>query len=168
MIPASKLQSRCSVLRQKMILMSENLSFSAGSWELRLSLIGMLIGLHTSQETNCHFRSSVPRKRGDSNAWRIAAPLWNKQTYREIPVALHHKLSDTFKCNICHQSLPPIIFACCCKNLVGCSSCVDAWYGGEDGMSKSCMPPLLYTACPVWNDQASWLGWIIICPPSVW
>ena len=57
----------------------------------------------------------------------------------KIPVALHCKLSDTFKCHICQCPIaPPVIFARCCKNILGCSSCVDTWYGGEDGMSKSC------------------------------
>ena len=57
----------------------------------------------------------------------------------KIPVALHRKLSDTFRCNICQSPItPPVIFARCCKNIVGCSGCVDVWYGGEDGMSKSC------------------------------
>ena len=27
---------------------------------------------------------------------------------------------------------PPVIFARCCKIILGCQSCVDSWYRGED------------------------------------
>ena len=33
---------------------------------------------------------------------------------------------------------PPVIFARCCKSLIGCSACADAWYGGEEGMVRTC------------------------------
>ena len=57
-----------------------------------------------------------------------------------IPIALRQKLSDTFKCNICQVSpiSPPVIFARCCKSIIGCQTCVDRWYRGEEGMSKGC------------------------------
>ena len=58
----------------------------------------------------------------------------------KIPAALHHKLSVAFKCSICQLSpiIPPVIFARCCKSIVGCQVCVDTWYRGEDGISKKC------------------------------
>lgn len=57
-----------------------------------------------------------------------------------VPIALQQKLIDTFKCNICQTSpiSPPVIFARCCKNIIGCQMCVDIWYRGEEGMSKGC------------------------------
>ena len=58
----------------------------------------------------------------------------------KIPTALHRKLSDAFKCNICQHSpiTPPVIFARCCKSIIGCQSCVDTWYRGDSGISKKC------------------------------
>ena len=58
----------------------------------------------------------------------------------KVPAALQRKLSETFKCNICQHSpiSPPVIFARCCKSVVGCQTCVDQWYRGEDGISKKC------------------------------
>ena len=56
-----------------------------------------------------------------------------------MPVALKRKLAETFKCNVCHNApiQPPVIFARCCKAIVGCQTCVDQWYR-EDGISKKC------------------------------
>ena len=58
----------------------------------------------------------------------------------KVPYALHRQLTDTFKCSICCQSptTPPVIFGRCCKSIIGCQSCVDEWYRGEDGMEKNC------------------------------
>ena len=60
----------------------------------------------------------------------------------------------------------PVIFARCCKNIVGCSSCVDAWYGGKDGMSKSYPLSRTQHALPEMTRLHSWLGWFLICPPT--
>ena len=57
----------------------------------------------------------------------------------KIPAALHRKLSDAFKCNICqHSPITIILFARCCKSIVGCQSRVDTWYRGDSGISKKC------------------------------
>ena len=42
--------------------------------------------------------------------------------------------------------LPPVIFARCRKRLLGCQTCVDGWYQGEEGMACSC--PLC------WSERA--------------
>ena len=59
----------------------------------------------------------------------------------KIPTALYRQLADTFQCNIhvCHLApiTPPVIFAMCCKSIVGCQGCVE-WYRGDTGMTKSC------------------------------
>ena len=59
----------------------------------------------------------------------------------KIPIALYWKLADTFQCNIhvCRLApiTPPVIFARCCKSIVGCQGCVE-WYRGDTGMTKSC------------------------------
>ena len=33
---------------------------------------------------------------------------------------------------------PPVIFGRCCKRLLGCQESVDRWFGGEDGVKRSC------------------------------
>ena len=46
-----------------------------------------------------------------------------------VPLGLRIILYDTFKCGIC-QATPmvlPIIFAKCCKSIIGCQNCVDTW-----------------------------------------
>jgi pectin methylesterase-like acyl-CoA thioesterase len=32
---------------------------------------------------------------------------------------------------------PPIIFARCCKSVLGCQSCVDTWYRGDEGQQRT-------------------------------
>ena len=58
----------------------------------------------------------------------------------KIPVALQAILHDTFKCHICQTAplCPPVIFARCCKSIIGCETCIDTWYRGEDGISRNC------------------------------
>ena len=57
-----------------------------------------------------------------------------------LPIALRKVLADTFRCCICQSTpiVPPVIFARCCKSIVGCQVCVDTLYCGEDGMTKKC------------------------------
>ena len=66
--------------------------------------------------------------------------LFQIEKRMKFPAALYNKLSVTFKCSICQLSpiIPPVIFARCCKSIVGCQVCVDTWYRGEDGISKKC------------------------------
>ena len=54
-----------------------------------------------------------------------------------IPLGLRQLLYDTFKCSICRSTpmVPPVIFAKCCKSILGC---VDTWYRGEQGQTKTC------------------------------
>ena len=58
----------------------------------------------------------------------------------KIPVALQTILQDTFKCHICQTTpiCPPVIFARCCKSIIGCEVCINTWYRGEDGISRNC------------------------------
>lgn len=57
-----------------------------------------------------------------------------------IPVGLRDVLYDTFKCSICQATpmAPPIIFAKCCKTILGCEKCVDTWYHGSEGQNRTC------------------------------
>ena len=65
--------------------------------------------------------------------------LQNSDKMNISPI-LYRQLRDTFQCHICHSTpiVPPVIFSRCCHRLLGCPTCVDGWYGGEDGMSCSC------------------------------
>ena len=53
----------------------------------------------------------------------------------QVPIGLRRLLYDTFQCGICRSTpmKPPIIFARCCKSILGCQSCVDTWYRGDEG-----------------------------------
>ena len=68
----------------------------------------------------------------------------------KIPVALQSLLMDSFKCQICQTApiCPPVIFARCCKSIIGCEMCVDTWYRGEDGISRNCPRCLTERALP--------------------
>ena len=58
----------------------------------------------------------------------------------KVPIALDSLFRDTFKCTICAvvPIEPPIIASKCCKSILGCQSCVDTWFSGENACSKTC------------------------------
>ena len=60
--------------------------------------------------------------------------------YTKIPLGLKRAIRDTFKCIICHRVpiVPPVIVTKCCKTILGCSTCVNTWYTGEDALTKTC------------------------------
>ena len=61
----------------------------------------------------------------------------------KIPLSFRKLVVESFKCLICHNIMkPPIIFARCCKRLIGCEECVDEWYRGGDN------PQTLIKYCP--------------------
>ena len=65
--------------------------------------------------------------------------LFSIEKTLNIPLSLRKLFLDNFKCAICHAIIkPPAIFSNCCKSLLGCESCVDTWYKGEGGLSKTC------------------------------
>ena len=33
---------------------------------------------------------------------------------------------------------PPIVFAKCCKTIIGCDMCINQWYNGDDALTKIC------------------------------
>ena len=57
-----------------------------------------------------------------------------------VPVGLCNALSEVMKCKICHTipMMPPILYAKCCKSIIGCDTCVNSWYQGEDALTKAC------------------------------
>lgn len=57
-----------------------------------------------------------------------------------IPLGLKRIMMETFQCSICMSApvVPPVIYARCCKRLLGCQVCVDTWYGGEEGKMQKC------------------------------
>ena len=49
-----------------------------------------------------------------------------------IPLSLRILLLETFSCFVCQQVIrPPVIFARCCKRIIGCESCIDTWYRSD-------------------------------------
>ena len=67
------------------------------------------------------------------------AKLFEVNKQLPIPIGLRKALNDTFKCIICQSTIsPPVIFGRCCKCLIGCQTCVDRWYRGEQGHMQTC------------------------------
>ena len=66
--------------------------------------------------------------------------LYKIDRHTRLPAALHRHLQDTFKCKICQNApiTPHVIFGRCCKSIIGCQTCVDKWYRGDEGMGKPC------------------------------
>ena len=58
----------------------------------------------------------------------------------KIPFGLKKVVGDSFKCKICHLApiKPPVIMSKCCKTLLGCDSCVNRWFSGDDALTKVC------------------------------
>ena len=58
----------------------------------------------------------------------------------KVPLGLKKLLIDSFTCKICKDSPmePPVIFAKCCRTIVGCETCVNFWYSGENATTKMC------------------------------
>ena len=57
-----------------------------------------------------------------------------------VPMGLKRIPRDTFKCRICHSVpiKPPVIVTKCCKNVLGCESCINTGYSGPDALVKTC------------------------------
>ena len=59
--------------------------------------------------------------------------------HSRLPLGLKKALLDSFKCAIClNLAKSPIVITKCCKNILGCSGCVNQLYSGEDALTKSC------------------------------
>lgn len=57
----------------------------------------------------------------------------------KIPLSLRKLLTENFRCIICHSVMkPPVIFSRCCKRVLGCERCIDTWYRGDGGLSRTC------------------------------
>ena len=96
---------------------------------------------------------AAKRKKGDCGSAEIASIMEDVRSIHrdlqtvlkltpesKVPLGLKQVLFDTFRCNICISTpmAPPIIYTRCCKRILGCQSCVDSWYAGEEGMTKKC------------------------------
>lgn len=75
----------------------------------------------------------------------------------KLPPGLLRQLNETFKCHICSNvpMKPPIIFARCCKRILGCQVCVDRWFRGDDEESTT-------HACPLCHGERAYAETSII------
>ena len=96
--------------------------------------LGTASSSHTHTSQLSLIREDVQALREDMKC------LFSIDRRMKIPTALYWQLADTFPCNICRLApiTPPVIFARCCKSIVGCQGCVDEGYRGDTGMTKSC------------------------------
>ena len=58
----------------------------------------------------------------------------------KVPIWFQRLLRDTFKCKICLSVpiKPPVIMMKCCKTILGCETCSNKWYSGEEALTKTC------------------------------
>ncbi len=68
-----------------------------------------------------------------------------------LPPGLYAHLEEAFKCHICHSSPMelPAIFTRCCRNIVGCAVCVDAWYKSNSKCPLCRADRALPDTCPI-------------------
>ena len=65
--------------------------------------------------------------------------LLEVQNTLKIPLSIRKLVIESFKCIVCHSVMkPPVIFARCCKKLIGCENCVDTWYRGDQRGEANC------------------------------
>ena len=57
-----------------------------------------------------------------------------------LPIKVIKLVNDAFKFKICLKlpMHPPIIGTRCCNTLLGCADCINNWYSGDEGLSKTC------------------------------
>ena len=108
-----------------------------------------LINLLTSSSDDDFIRPRMKRKRSTEASLLSSEFIQMKESLDKvflltssmtIPIGLKNILYETFKCSICQSTpmVPPIIFAKCCKCILGCQTCVDTWYRGEEGQTRTC------------------------------
>ena len=71
--------------------------------------------------------------------WKDIQCLFQITEKTKVSPGLYRQLRETFQCHICRSTpiAPPVTFARYCRRILGCQTCVDAWYGGEEGMSRT-------------------------------
>lgn len=56
-----------------------------------------------------------------------------------LPISFKKLIIGHFQCKICQQIIvPPAIATQCRQSILGCSSCVNKWYSGEEALTKTC------------------------------
>ena len=55
----------------------------------------------------------------------------------KVLLSLNKAIQDSFKCR--SVMVPPVIFAKCYCLIIGCSTCIKAWYSGTEALIKSCI-----------------------------
>ena len=65
-----------------------------------------------------------------------------KGSNAKVPIGLLITIKSAFKCTLCLSLIkPPLIFARCCKNILGCEKCVTEFFqkdGFSAGMGRKC------------------------------
>lgn len=57
-----------------------------------------------------------------------------------LPMGLR-LIRDAFQCKVCLSipiNPPPVIMSKCCKTVIGCERCVNAWYSSPEALTKTC------------------------------
>jgi len=58
----------------------------------------------------------------------------------KLRMGLQQLIRDAFECKVCLSIPinPPVIMSKCCKTVIGCERCVNAWYSGPEALTKTC------------------------------
>lgn len=65
--------------------------------------------------------------------------LFSVSNSAKLPLGIAATMQTAFMCKICHSLIKaPVIASKCCRSLLGCQRCVDEWYSGSEGISRSC------------------------------
>ena len=69
--------------------------------------------------------------------------------HTKVPFGIKELIIANLSCKICRDTpiKPPVIFALCCKNIIGCQECVDKCYTSEDRSQ------LLSKPCPLCSSE---------------
>ena len=91
---------------------------------------------------------------------RFSLCLRSLKTLNTLAQGLYLIINNTFSCKICLGIINPlVIFARCCKNILGCEMFVDNLYGGENGTVKRC--PLYVDLKEHSQKLAELMDWMI-------
>ena len=102
--------------------------------------VARTINLDTSDDSDSDFQSTRPAKimrcqckEGMLNIQQKLDRVLSLTPRSKIPLGLKFVMEECFTCTICKgfPIQPPVIFAKCCRSIIGCEACVHTWYSGE-------------------------------------
>ena len=148
-----------SVIEHPVKYKTDDSSFLSLLWQVRVGLDGLVFFAGAPNCHHCHWWPLVPV----CNCSEVSLPdreylCLFQITMMKISPGLYRQHKETFQCHIsrCTPIVPPVIITRCYHRILGCQTCMDAWYGGEDGVSRSC--PMWWFVRAYW-ESTTLRGW---------